>query len=190
MYTVYGSDVLFHYINTHHNSTLDKLMYAITSLGEAYIIIPALLLLMVIPRFRKLQFFLIAAVSNVVPMLVQQGLKSYFDRPRPLNHFHNAAWIHRLPHWPDLYYHSFPSGHSEGAFSFFCFLTLLLPAKYRWVGFIFFILALQVCYSRVYLSAHFFEDTYAGSIIGVLFSSICFVLLYPFYASALGLDKK
>lgn len=190
MYITFGSDVLFRNINTHYNPTLDNIMYAITTMGEAYVIIPTLLAFMIIPRFRKPQFFLIASVSNVVPMLAQQGLKSYFDRPRPLNHFHNAPWIHRLSHWPELYHHSFPSGHSEGAFSFFCFLTLLLPAKYKWVGLIFFLLALQVCYSRVYLSAHFFEDTYAGSIIGVMFSSLCFILLYPFYARALGLDKK
>lgn len=190
LYVTYGSEFLFRSINTHYNPTLDSLMYAVTKMGEAYVIIPTLILLMLIPRFRKPQFFLIAAVANVVPMLVQQGLKSYFERPRPLSHFQNAPWIHRLPHWPDLYYHSFPSGHSEGAFSFFCFITLLLPPRYKWIGLFFFILALQVCYSRVYLSAHFFEDTYAGSIIGVLCTTLCVLLLQPFYARSLGMDKK
>ena len=152
-------------------------MYCATMMGEAYVIIGVLLGLLAVKRFRTKAYLASAAVCNVVPMLLQQGLKSYFDRPRPLNYFSTAPWLHRLEHWPELYGRSFPSGHSEGAFAFFCFLSLLLPVRYRSIGIIFFFLALTVCYSRVYLTAHFFEDTYAGSIIGVMVCTLCYIAM-------------
>ncbi len=180
LYLHYGSKYLFEKINTAHSPALDTLMYYATMMGEAYVIVGVLLGLMLLKRFRNGTYLTLAVVCNVVPMLILQGLKSYFDRPRPLNYFSTAPWLHRLDHWPELYGRSFPSGHSEGAFAFFCFLSLLLSAKYRTLGLLFFALALCVCYSRVYLTAHFFEDTYAGSFIGVVVCTVCFVVLQRF----------
>jgi membrane-associated phospholipid phosphatase len=82
--------------------------------------------------------------------------------------------MHYRPEWPVLLERSFPSGHSEGAFSFLCFLSLLLPYRYNKLGILFFLLALTVCYSRIYLAAHFFEDVYAGSIIGTVATTLIF----------------
>jgi membrane-associated phospholipid phosphatase len=61
---------------------------------------------------------------------------------------------------------SFPSGHTCGAFSLYCLLSMLLVPKYKWLGMVCFIFAISTAYSRIYLAAHFFEDVYAGSIIG------------------------
>ena len=180
LYFTYGSNYLFEKINSAHSPTLDVLMYYITMMGEAYVIVGVLLLLLLFKRLRNLEYFTIAVVANVLPMIAQQVLKSYFDRPRPLNFFSTAPWLHRLDHWPELYGRSFPSGHSEGAFAFFCILTLLLPPRFKAFGFVFFLLALAVCYSRIYLTAHFFEDTYAGSMIGVIVPTLCFLLFKPF----------
>lgn len=179
MHTTYSKEFLFRCINCHYYPIWDTVVYYTTMMGEAYVIIPALLLLMLIPRFRRWEYFVVAAVANTGPMLVSQAMKSYFDHPRPLNLYSTAPWLHHLPNWPELYARSFPSGHSEGAFAFFCFLTMLLLPKYRGLGVVFFILALGVCYSRVYLAAHFFEDVYAGSIVGVAVSTLCCFAIYP-----------
>lgn len=61
---------------------------------------------------------------------------------------------------------SFPSGHTTSAFSVFLILTLF--AKKPIWGLIFGCIAVLASYSRVYLSQHFFEDIFLGSIIGVL----------------------
>ena len=90
--------------------------------------------------------------------------------------------MHYLASWPSLVNNSFPSGHSEGAFSFFCLASLLLPEKYSRFGFLFFMLALGVGYSRIYLTAHFFEDVYAGSIIGGIVTTIIYSFMYQFKA--------
>lgn len=61
---------------------------------------------------------------------------------------------------------SFPSGHTTSAFSVFFVLVLFLK-KPIW-GFLLGVFAILASYSRVYLSQHYFEDVFLGSIIGVL----------------------
>lgn len=168
---------LFTFFNSHHTPFWDGVMYCITHLGQAEVVIPVLLLLFLLPAFRSWWYFVVAIVCNIVPMLAQQGMKAWFDEPRPLKYFNDAPWIHKLPHWPSLYHHSFPSGHTEGAFCFFCFLSLLLYRTHRHWALLFFVLALMVGYSRMYLAAHFFADVYMGSIVGVVVTTLCYVLM-------------
>ena len=159
---------LFFAINSRHNEIADTIMYYATWMGEGFLITAVLLLLFAFRRFQNWWYFFAALLCNLIPFFIEQTVKSYFDSPRPINYFRHPPWIHLSPNWPELLYRSFPSGHSEGAFSFFCFLSLLLPVRYRAFGFLFFILALLVCYSRVYLAAHFFSDVYVGSILGTV----------------------
>lgn len=173
----YSKESMFIYVNTNHTPVLDTFMFGITLFGQAEVVIPVLLLLLLLPAYRNWWYFTLAAVCNVLPILVQQGMKAWFDEPRPLKYFSEAPWIHKLPHWPSLFHHSFPSGHTEGAFSFFCFLSLLLYRSHRPWAFLFFIVALIVGYSRMYLSAHFFADVYVGSIVGVVVTTLCYVLM-------------
>lgn len=165
---------IFHVINTNYNDALNEIMYYLTWLGEGSVIIAVLALLMFIPAFRNLWYFFTALLCNIIPFFIQQILKSCFHSPRPHLLYYDRLWVHSLPNWPYLLDRSFPSGHSEGAFSFFCFLSLLLPPRYNKMGFVFFVLALAVCYSRIYLAAHFFEDVYAGSIIGAVTTTFIF----------------
>lgn len=70
---------------------------------------------------------------------------------------------------------SFPSGHTTSAFSLFLILSIFL--KKPLLGAIFGVLAVLSGYSRVYLSQHFLEDIFWGSIIGV-FGTIFIVVLF------------
>ena len=171
---------LYHAINTSYNGALDEVMYYRTWLGQGSVIVPALALIMLIPAFRNLWYFFTALLCNIIPFFLEQILKSVFNAPRPHLLFYDRLWMHYLPKWPYLLERSFPSGHSEGAFSFFCFLSLLLPPRYSKMGFLFFVLALAVCYSRIYLAAHFFEDVYAGSIIGAVATTLIFSYMVRF----------
>jgi len=176
----YTKGYLFAVVNVHHTDLADTFFYYATWMGQGEVIIPALFGMMVYPAFRNKRYFILAFFCNMVPFGIQQALKSYFDHPRPRLYFNNGAWMHYLPHWPELYTRSFPSGHSAGAFAFFSFLSLVLPMKHRWVGMLFFVLAITVGYSRMYLAAHFFEDVYLGSIVGTVaaFASYYFVHVY------------
>ncbi len=86
-------------------------------------------------------------------------------------------------------HHSFPSGHATAAFALFFCLGFLAEKKINEV--IFFLLALTVAFSRVYLSQHFFEDITAGSFIAVFFSSlVCGIFYFSSASKKLeGLDK-
>ncbi len=179
----FSKQQLFASVNMHYTPLADTLMYYITFMGQPEIIIPTLVGLMLLPQFRTKWYFLTAVAANITPLLMQQWIKRMFHAPRPLNYFNRANWIHYLPQWPELLRDSFPSGHSQGAFSFFCFLSLLLPAKYKRFGSLFFVLAIMVCYSRLYLAAHFFKDVYFGSIIGATTTTLLFSVMQSLKAS-------
>ena len=174
---VFNKQQLFAAVNMHYCAAADVLMYSVTFMGQPEVILPALVALMLLPAFRTKWYFITALSTNIIPFLMQQWLKRMFHHQRPLKYFNNAAWIHYLPQWPELNQLSFPSGHSQGAFSFFCFIALLLPAKYHVLGLISFLLALLVCYSRLYLAAHFFEDVYTGSIIGATATTLLYSVM-------------
>lgn len=168
---------LFAAVNTHYSPVGDVLMYNITHMGEGSFIVIVLLVLMGVASFRNIWYFATAVACNVLPSLTIQMAKRWASAPRPLNYFKEASWIHITADWPKLYNNSFPSGHSAGAFSLFCFLSFLLPERYRAWGLFFFLMALSVCYSRLYVAAHFFADVYAGSIIGCTVTIISFAIM-------------
>ena len=95
-----------------------------------------------------------------------QILKSYTDAPRPAlflkginyDHFVDGVTLHN--------YNSFPSGHTASAFALAVILAIYL--KNKRVGLLLLFLAAMVGYSRIYLSQHFMEDVFIGSLIGVL----------------------
>lgn len=174
---IYSKEILFEAINLHHSSVLDVAMFYITKIGEGVIGTVILLILLGVKSYRNWWYFTAALVSNVFPVFIVQWVKNAVDAPRPLNYFHQAAWIHILPTWDKLFDHSFPSGHTCGAFTLFCFLAFLLTPKYKWLGIVFFLLGLLVGYSRVYLAAHFFLDVYVGSIIGVVFTILVITIM-------------
>ena len=176
----YSQQQLFFAANTHYSTIANTLFYYITWLGEGNVIVCVLALLLAVRRLRTWWYFATALLCNIIPLLIQQSFKSYFNAPRPRLLYHDAKWMHYLPDWPLLLHNSFPSGHSQGAFSFFCFLSLLLPARYARLGFIFFLLAISVCYSRMYLAAHFFADIYAGSSIGGVTTMIIYTIMYQY----------
>ncbi len=186
----FGKTTLFYTINTHHTPLLDKLMYPITFMGQPEVIVPCLFSLFIFKRFRNKWYFITALACNTIPVLIQQTLKNIFQHPRPLLYFNKAEWIHRLPEWPELFRNSFPSGHSQGAFSLFCFLSLILPKKYQSFGVAFFFCAAAVGYSRIYLSAHFFEDVYAGSLIGVVATTLIFAFLEKYHQLSTPLEEE
>lgn len=176
--TLFTKEQLFFAINSHYTPATDVIMYYVTWLGEGWFIAILLLLMFGISRFRNLWFIITATLCALVPLAVQQSLKAYFNAPRPRLYFKDLSVLHYLPQWPGLIHNSFPSGHSEGAFAYFCFISLLLPEKYRKAGLLFFLAAMCVGYSRIYLTAHFFADVYAGSIIGVVTTIVVYSLMY------------
>lgn len=173
----YDAYTLFFFFNSSHTPLLDNIMFFTTYLGDGLFTALLLLVLLGLSSLRNWWYFFTALLTNALPNIFIQFVKTGVNAPRPLKFFNNAEWIHILPDWPRYMERSFPSGHTTSAFCLFCFLSLLVPAKYRPIGFIFFLLAIMVAYSRMYLAAHFFADVYAGSIIATLFTTVIFAVL-------------
>ena len=180
---LFDKQILFAVVNTHHSSMTDVLMVWITRMGEGVFGTIILLLLLAIKPFRNWWYFSAAFLCNALPAIIVQLVKSAVNEPRPLNYFQNAAWVHHLPEWERLMERSFPSGHTCAAFCLFSFLAFILTPQYKWIGIVFFLLALLVGYSRIYLAAHFFLDVYVGSLFGVLFTILVVAVMrkYPHY---------
>jgi len=91
---------------------------------------------------------------------------------RPKKFFEGIHDLYFVPGTNNYLYNSFPSGHATCAFSLYFSLALIIDDKrYK---FILFAIAFLVGYSRIYLSQHFLQDVYAGSLIGVVVSILLF----------------
>lgn len=149
---------LLYEIQNLHNPMMDKLLVAITTLGNSggiWILVAAILI--GTKKYRKTGIHL--AMSLILCLVLGNVLiKNLVARPRP-------CWIDPtvpllIPVPTD---YSFPSGHT---FSGFASVTTLFYYKKSW-GILAFILASLIAFSRLYLFVHFPTDILGGIILGV-----------------------
>lgn len=151
----------------------DAFFKYITEIGSSIPFIVAGALLFV--KFGYAYFVLLAQLAVTV---VVQPIKHWLNAPRPKLFF--------AENFPDVVLHqvdgvalhstkSFPSGHTASAFAFMLCVALL--ARREWVSAACLVVAVWAGYSRIYLSQHFAEDVFAGSIVGVAAAT----LTYWFY---------
>lgn len=173
-------DELFFPINHTHTLTLNILNDTFSAFGRGDVIAILLLWLLIIPYYRNNKYILTSLVFGIIIPTFIFFSKYFFDKPRPIL-FYGLRNVQTVS-WLDNYYNnSFPSGHTLGAFGFFMLLSLFLPKQLKPWSILFFILALCVGFSRIYLGQHFFQDIYAGSIAGsflsiLIYSTMAFIL--------------
>ena len=111
---------------------------------------------------RRLVLFI---VTMVLAGAALHGAKTVFDRDRPLKHFQKALETGEArinaPLGP-LYHGSFPSGHSQAAFSTAAFFALYYQRRRA----LLYSAAALVALSRVYVGVHFPFDVLAGAALG------------------------
>ena len=110
----------------------------------------------------RIQLLFIGILVTAICVLI---LKFLIKRPRPEGE------------WGQIYRssdpHSFPSGHAARA----TMLTMLiLVAGPFWLGLVMIIWALLVVISRIGLGVHFVSDILAGTILGILFGGVVFLI--------------
>ena len=162
--------------NSYHSSVFDFFFYYITFLGDGITAVLVVVLLLAV-NYRAAVF---VGVSNIIASLVTQILKHtvFADVVRPKKYFEGIHDLYLVPGVDNYLYNSFPSGHSTCAFALY--LALALITENRIIKFICFVIAFLVGCSRIYLSQHFFEDVFAGSIIGVIFTLMVYYTLNKF----------
>ncbi len=159
--------------NSFHNSFFDTLNTYTTYLGDGFTATILILMMLGI----KYRYFIIAALSNVISALITQGLKQFIfdDVVRPKKFFEGLQELYFVPGIENHMYNSFPSGHTTCAFALY--FSFAVVVENRFYKILFLLLGLLTGYSRIYLSQHFFEDVYAGSIIGVTTTLIVFYFI-------------
>ena len=166
IYTAMSSktDALF-FFNENRQPFWDVFFRFATRLGEGYVYIIAGL----VALSYRLRYSLLIATAGLAVMVVSALTKSYFAVDRPLAMLRKEGLESLLNPVADVTLHtgatSFPSGHAMSALCFYTLMVLLLPAR-RWLDALFFLLAMVVVVSRVYLFQHFWPDVYAGAITG------------------------
>ena len=159
-------------LNRSHNYVFDIFFSYITWLGD--FITP--LTIGIILLFIRYRYALILLTGNLLAASITQILKHTFfsDVVRPKMFFNGTTQLKFVDGVENWLYNSFPSGHTTSAFATFFCLALITNNQVN--KFIFFMLALSVAYSRIYLSQHFFDDIYAGSLVGFTCITITYLL--------------
>ena len=181
----HGHEILL--FNALHTQFFDQLFKYITKLAEA----PLLFLIVVVAIRFSYGKGLLLGLNALLVFAVTALLKNFAfaEQVRPSVFFEGKTQLNFVQGVEIYRYHSFPSGHTSSAFALFFLMSILMKDK-KWAP-VFFILALLVAVSRVYLLEHFFRDVYAGSIIGVI-CTMAFYLTFGqsvFYKSIVWKDK-
>ena len=182
LFSFYQKNDIHIYLNQLHNKFCNYFFYYVTYAGDGI----AAAIIVFILLFVQYRFALLVAAANIFSSLCTQGLKHlvYDDMLRPKKYFEGVYELNFVPGVENYYYNSFPSGHATTAFAtFFC---LALCTGNKFIKLICFFTALTIGFSRVYLSQHFLNDVYAGSLIGVIVS----ILVYRFIILNEKLNKK
>lgn len=138
---------------------LDFIMTAITYLGSSLFSALLLIFLFFIPKFRPLgkELLISLCVSNSIVVII----KFLTKRIRP---FLKYDFLHVKTIGVDKV-SSYPSGHTNIAFSIVTTLLLYLQTGY---AYIFLIIPFLVGISRVYLGVHYLSDIITGMFIGTI----------------------
>lgn len=152
-----------------------------------YVVCVALLL------FSRVGDGVFASSAMILSALSTQILKHIFNAPRPIAWFDLFMPDTTLPLVEGVqmnYWNSFPSGHTTSFFALAFVVCILLTRKPRnprypkttsyFIQTLLFFLAALGGYSRIYLSQHFARDVFAGILVGIIITILCYAVLYRF----------
>lgn len=165
-------------INGLHTSWSDVFFQYYTHLGDGLVFLPGLLLFGW-KRTRPWGWLLLAVgLGHALLVHVLKESAPYWmpsGALRPKAYIANDALLHFVPGVKVHEYYTFPSGHTASAFALGA--TLSLWIRRLWVMPLLGVHAMLVGVSRVYLLQHFYEDVYAGALLGVLVALGAYLLL-------------
>jgi len=143
-----------------HSPFFDRFFTFFSFHGASIIIwLIILFLLVIFEEKRNLRFIIYFLITLFITFfLVNFGLKNIFHRLRPLANFRYI----QAPKYSCPTDFSFPSTHAALSFAAAAVLAFY-DKKRRWV---YYLIAVVVAYSRIYLQCHYFFDVLAGALIG------------------------
>jgi len=163
-------------LNPYHTKFLDYIFQGITLLGDGFFSIAfCVVLLFVRKKYVSLLVFMSFASSGIAA----QVLKYFITEARPAIFLEHSNYPYFIENVTLHNYHSFPSGHTATIFALISIVAFVSKNKLTAIPLL--IIGALVGYSRMYLGQHFMVDVTIGSLTGILFAIICWILFYPFY---------
>ncbi|SRR5690554_94206 len=152
--------------NQFHTPFFDQFFSNITNLGDRIAVFIAGIIFLFISYRYTITFTIGTLITSSIVHLFKQVLMAEALRPSKYFLEFETYQLYLIEGYKLQGEQSFPSGHTSSAFNIFFMLTLITKNKNFKI--VYFILALAVAFSRVYLSMHFFIDTVVGSLIAVI----------------------
>jgi membrane-associated phospholipid phosphatase len=170
----YSQVQIFWWVNRHNNSSADVFMYYYTNVGDGLFMIAAGV---VLAFFSIRKGIALIAGFIVSGLIVQLGKRFVFpEHVRPWKTLAEQGDLHLVNNYIPYSNNSFPSGHTTSAFCMFALIAMMSQRKL--LALPLFLAACLVAYARIYLSQHYFGDTYFGSIIGVVTAVLVYLYLF------------
>lgn len=164
-----------HILSNKANSPLfDVFFKNATYLGDGTLI-AFLFIILLFVKFRYAFTFLTGSLlsSLLVVNLFKKVLLDQMYRPSKYFELYETYKLHLVEGVNLHSLQSFPSGHTTAAFNLFFMMALLVKSNI--LKLVFFVMAVLVAYSRVYISQHFLIDITAGSVLGVVFIILAWI---------------
>jgi membrane-associated phospholipid phosphatase len=177
----YSKTEMHIWANQINSPFFDTLFMYATHLGDGTMIAILTIVLLFVKYRYALAFLAGSLLTSGIVHLFKRLLLEEMYRPSKYFELFETYQLYLIEGINLRSLQSFPSGHTSTAFNVFLMLALL--SKNQLLKFLYFILAMVVAYSRVYLSQHFFIDIAAGSVIAVV------IMIFIFY-QAERVDRK
>jgi undecaprenyl-diphosphatase len=159
---------LFLFLNAHHNSFFDPLMWLFS---EKFYWVPLYFwfLWLLYKRYPKHFWTVLIAVALMITASDQlcNVAKNNIMRLRPSQEPHLYSLVHVLNDYRGGMY-GFYSSHASNAFALALFMITVFRGKWKYILPASLIYAILTAYSRVYLGVHYPGDVLTGAIIGSL----------------------
>lgn len=160
---------LFLFLNGLHAAWLDPVMTFISG-KITWLPFYLVLLYLVIKNYKKQSILIIVGIILLIVCSdqISSGVfKPIFERPRPC---HNEA-IKDMVYLPNGHCggaYGFISSHACNTFALAVFITNVLKSHYRKIGYVMYVWASLVAYSRIYMGVHYPGDVIVGAAVGMI----------------------
>ena len=167
--------MVFLTVNSHHNAYFDSVMWLVSGKLIWVPMYVSLFFVLLKNYSSKVVFAILLAIGVVIlftDSFTAQVIRPWVCRLRPSNLDNPmSSMVHIVDGYRGGAY-GFPSNHASNTWGLAFFITFLFR-RYK-LTFFFFLWALLVCYSRMYLGVHYFGDLLIGGLLALAGASTVF----------------